>query len=177
MYRYFIEKPAAYNLERAERISSSIYKSFKEEVNTPSLDLIKKFVGKYNEIPFLSVNFIYKNSEGVMKSILEDVKEMDILSAEYVYPIKFGQREVGTLLVYDINKEYKKGLEEYSHMLILTRVFFSIMLFLLFFIIFYREYSTKIENEKQIAEYQAVHDGNIWPMKWRGPKDINILYL
>jgi len=159
MYRYFIEKPAAYNLERAERISSSIYKSFKEEVNTPSLDLIKKFVGKYNEIPFLSVNFIYKNSEGVMKSILEDVKEMDILSAEYVYPIKFGQREVGTLLVYDINKEYKKGLEEYSHMLILTRVFFSIMLFLLFFIIFYREYSTKIENEKQIAEYQAVHDG------------------
>ena len=159
MYKYFIEKPATYNLERAERLASSIYKSFKAEVTDPSIDNVRVFINKYNDIPFLSVNFIYQDPDGNMRSILENVKEIDILSAEYVYPIKQGNREVGTLLIYDINREYKKGLEEYNHMMSITRGFFGILLLLLISVLVFREYSTKIEEEKRLAQYQAVHDG------------------
>lgn len=159
MYRYFIEKPAGYNLERAERLSSSIYQSFKSEVTSPTIDNIHDFISKYNDIPFLSVNFIYRDNDGTMQSVLNNVKEIDILNAEYVYPIKSANTEIGTLLIYDINKEYKKGLQEYSHMLYLTRIFFAILLLLLLGLLLYREYSTKIEQQKRIAEYQAVHDG------------------
>jgi len=159
MYSYFIEKPAGYNLERAERLASSIYQSFKSEVPSPTIDSIQDFIGKYNDIPFLSVNFIYRDSDGTMKSALKDVKEIDILNAEYVYPIKSGNKEIGTLMVYDINKEYKKGLEEYSNMINITRVFFAILLFLLLGLLLYREYSSRIEQQKRIAEYKAVHDG------------------
>ena len=159
MYQYFIEKPSSYNLERAERLSSSIYQSFKQEVPTPTPEAIKTFVAKYNDIPFLSANFIYVDETGAMKSVLEDVKKIDILSAEYVYPIRYGDREIGTLLVYDINLEYKKGLTEYAHTMNMTRLFLAIFMILLLSILIYREYSAKIENDKRIAEYQAVHDG------------------
>ena len=158
-YKYFIEKPASYNLERAERLASSIYQSFKKEVPSPDLSNIESFINKYNDIPFLSVNFVYQDNEGTMQSVLKDVKEIDILSAEYVYPIKYGDQEVGTLLVYDINKEYKRGLGEYNQMMNITRMFFAIMLLLLLSVLIYREYSAKIEHEKRVAEYQAVHDG------------------
>lgn len=158
MYNYFIEKPAGYNLERAERLASSIYQSFKNEVASPNLPEIKTFIDKYNDIPFLSVNFIYRDDEGLMQSVLE-VKEIDILSAEYVYPIRNGSQEIGTLMVYDINKEYKKGLLEYNHMLNITRTSFAGLLFLILFLLLYREYSAKIEEQKRIAEYRAVHDG------------------
>ena len=73
--------------------------------------------------------------------------------------VKYGDREIGTLLVYDINKEYKKGLKEYKDVLDLTRLFFAVLLLLLLGLMVYREYNTKIEQEKRIAEYQAVHDG------------------
>lgn len=159
MYRYFIEKPTSYNLERAERLASSIYQSFKKEVAEPNIEAVTTFINKYNDIPFLSVNFIYQDEAGSMKSVLANVKEIDILSAEYVYPIKYGDKEVGTLLVYDINKEYKRGLEEYSHTLNMTRLFFAILLILLFSVLIYREYSATIEQAKRVAEYQAVHDG------------------
>ncbi|HPS19678.1 MAG TPA: diguanylate cyclase [Candidatus Omnitrophota bacterium] len=159
MYKYFIERPAAYNLERAERLANSIYRSFKEEVPSPTIENIRVFIEKYNDIPFLSVNFIYKDSSGAMKSILKDANENDILSAEYVFPIKYGTQEIGTLLVYDINKEYKKGIEEYSNMMNITRISFSSLIFLLLFILLYREYSTRIEQEKRLAEFQATHDG------------------
>ncbi len=159
MYSYFIEKPAGYNLERAERLASSIYQSFKSEVPSPTIDNIQDFIGKYNDIPFLSVNFIYRDSDGTMKSVLKDVKEIDILNAEYVYPIKSGNTEIGTLMIYDINREYKKGLEEYSNMINITRIFFAILLFLLLGLLLYREYSSRIEQQKRIAEYKAVHDG------------------
>jgi len=158
-YKYFIEKPAAYNLERSERLASSIYKSFEKEIPDPSMKNIRIFVDKYNDIPFLSVNFIYTDDTGAMRSMSGDIKDIDILRAEYVYPVRSGSREIGTLLVYDINKEYSKGLDEYRHMLNITRGFFAVLLFLLFFILFYREYSAKIEQDKKIAEYQAVHDG------------------
>ncbi|MFH1304839.1 MAG: GGDEF domain-containing protein [Candidatus Omnitrophota bacterium] len=159
MYQYFIEKPSSYNLERAERLSGSIYNSFKKEVPSPSLDNIRTFINKYNDIPFLSVNFIYRDSEGLMRSVLQEVGEIDILSAEYVYPIKYEGREIGTLMVYDINKEYKKGLQEYNNMIHITRSFFALLLFLLLSILLFREYNTVIERQKRIAEYQAVHDG------------------
>jgi diguanylate cyclase (GGDEF)-like protein len=159
MYSYFIERPTSYNLERAERLAASIYQSFKKEIQAPSLDNIKIFINKYNEIPFLSVNFIYKDSEDNLHSVLGEVKDIDILSAEYVYPVKYGNREIGTLLVYDINKEYKKGLQEYRDMLDLTRLFFALLLLLVLGLMVYREYSARIEQEKRIAEYQAVHDG------------------
>ena len=159
MYSYFIEKPASYNLERAERLAASIYQSFKKEIQVPSLGNIKKFIDKYNEIPFLSVNFIYEDADGTMQSTAADPQEIDILSAEYVYPIKYGDREIGTLLVYDINKEYKKGLQEYRSMLDLTRIFFAVLLALLLGLMTYREYSAKIDQKKRIAEYQAIHDG------------------
>ncbi len=159
MYQYFIEKPTSYNLERAERLAASIYKSFKKEVPTASSEAIKSFITKYNDIPFLSVNFIYEDESGTMRSVVEDVTETDILNAEYVYPVRYGNKEVGTLLVYDINKEYKKGLKEYTDMLYITRVFFAIFLIFLISIFTYREYSTVIEGKKRIAEYQATHDG------------------
>jgi diguanylate cyclase (GGDEF)-like protein len=159
MYSYFIEKPTSYNLERAERLAGSIYQSFKKEIQVPSLDSIGKFIDKYNEIPFLSVNFIYKDASGNLQSTTGDVREIDVLSAEYVYPINYGEQEVGTLLVYDINKEYKKGLQEYRNMLDLTRIFFTVLLVLLLGLMVYREYNARIEQEKRIAEYQAVHDG------------------
>ena len=159
MYKYFIEKPTSYNLERAERLASSIYQSFKKEVPTPSIANIATFIKKYNDIPFLSVNFVYQDESGAMHSVLKDTKELDILHAEYVYPVRYGSNEIGTLLVYDINKEYKRGLGEYQDMLNITRFFFGIILFLLMSILIYREYSSKIEQEKRVAEYQAVHDG------------------
>jgi len=159
MYKYFIEKPTDYNLERAERLASSIYQSFKQEVPSPTLENIQNFINKYNDIPFLSVNFIYQDDKGLMRSVSEDVKEVDILSAEYVYPIKRGNQEIGTLLVYDINKEYKKGLQEYSHMMNITRVSFAMLLLLLLSIMLFREYNARIEHEKRAAEYRAVHDG------------------
>ena len=159
MYKYFIEKPANYNLERAERLASSIYQSFKNEVPSSSIEDIEPFISKYNDIPFLSVNFVYQNKDGLMQSVLRNVKEIDILSSEYVYPIKSGNKDIGTLLIYDINKEYKKGLAEYNHTISLTRIFFAIMLVLLLSILIYREYSTKIEKDKREAEYQAEHDG------------------
>ncbi|MDD5634247.1 MAG: GGDEF domain-containing protein [Candidatus Omnitrophica bacterium] len=159
MYKYFIEKPANYNLERAERLAAAIYQSFQKEVPTPSIPAIESFISKYNDIPFLSVNFIYKDKDGIMKSVLRDVKQIDILSAEYVYPIQYDGKDTGTLLVYDINKEYKKGLQEYTHMMNLTRWSFAFLLVLIFSILLYREYSEKIEKEKRIAEYRAVHDG------------------
>lgn len=159
MHKYFIEKPSAYNVERAERLSTSIYQSFKTEVSLPSMENIRAFIEKYNEIPFLSVNFIYTDESGTIKSVLEDVGEIDILSAEYVFPIKHGAQAIGALLVYDINKEYKKGLKEYTDMLNITRGFFSVLLFLLLFMFLYREYHAKVQEEKRLAEYQAVHDG------------------
>ena len=158
-YKYFIEKPTAYNLERSERLASSIYKSFNTEVPDPTMKNINNFVGKYNDIPFLSVNFIYTDESGTARSMVGDIKEIDILRAEYVYPIKDGSHAIGTLLVYDINKEYSKGLAEYRHIMDITRLFFIILLLLLFFVLLYREYSAKIEQEKRIAEYRAVHDG------------------
>ncbi|MDP8258261.1 MAG: GGDEF domain-containing protein [Candidatus Aadella gelida] len=159
MHRYFIEKPASYNLERAERLASSIYQSFRQEVSSPVLSDIRPFVTKYNDIPFLSVNFVYQDDDGLMHSVLDDVEEINILSAEYVYPINFGTKEIGTLLIYDINKEYKRGLEEYSHMMNVTRLFFAILLLLLLSIMLFREYNNIIEHQKRVAEYQAVHDG------------------
>ncbi|MDP8299742.1 MAG: GGDEF domain-containing protein [Candidatus Tantalella remota] len=159
MYQYFIEKPASYNLERAERLSSSIYQSFKKEVPEPSLAKISAFIEKYNDIPFLSVNFVYQDKQGIMKSVLKNVKEVDILNSEYVYPVSYGNREVGTLLVYDINKEYKRGLEEYNNTINITRISFALLLLLIMSVLVYREYSAKIEDDKRIAEYQAVHDG------------------
>jgi len=158
-YKYFIEKPAAYNVERAERLSSSIYKSFRQEVTTPSMKNIHQFVEKYDEIPFLSVNYIYQDDTDTTRCMIGDANEVDILSAEYVYPIKYESQNIGTLLIYDINKEYAKGMKEYQHMLNVTRIFFILLLFLLLSILLYREYSTKIEQEKRMAEYQAVHDG------------------
>ncbi|MGB2630035.1 MAG: GGDEF domain-containing protein [Candidatus Omnitrophota bacterium] len=159
MYAYFIAKPTSYNLERAERLAASIYQSFKKEVQIPSLENIENFINKYNDIPFLSVNFLYKDVDGNMQCVLRNVEEIDILSAEYVYPIRQGDQEIGTLLVYDINKEYKKGLEEYKNMLNITQFFFTLLLLLLLGLMVYREYSARIEQEKRIAEYQAVHDG------------------
>jgi GGDEF domain-containing protein len=159
MYKYFIEKPTTYNLERAERLASSIYQSFKKEVPTPTTENIQVFINKYNNIPFLSVNFIYRNDQGIMQSMLRDVTEIDILSAEYVYPVKYGNLEIGTLMVYDINKEYKKGLREYNNTMRTTRLFFGILLFLLLSVLLFREYNTRIEYLKRIAEYEAVHDG------------------
>ena len=159
MHKYFIEKPASYNLERAERLSGSIYKSFKAEVTDLSIDNIREFVKRYDELPFLSVNFIYQDSGGNMTSALRSVKKIDVLGAEYVYPIKQGNREIGALLVYDINKEYKKGLEEYNHIMAITRFFFGTILFLLTSLLVYREYGAKIAEEKRRAEYHAVHDG------------------
>lgn len=159
MHKYFIERPTTYNLERAERLASSIYQSFKKEVTTPDLDNIRTFIEKYNDIPFLSVNFMYQDENGLMHSVLKDVKEIDILSAEYVYPVKYGTKDVGTLLVYDINKEYKRGLAEYSHMMNITRLFFGSFLVLLVSILVFREYSTIIEHQRRLAQYQAVHDG------------------
>lgn len=158
-YKYFIEKPSKYNLERAERLASSIYQSFKSEVSPPTLENITGFITKYDDIPFLSVNFIYQDEDNNMRSVLKDVQEIDILSAEYVYPIKHGKIEVGTLLIYDINKEYRRGLEEYSQMMHITRIFFALILLLLVSVLIYREYSAKIEHEKRVAQYQAVHDG------------------
>jgi diguanylate cyclase (GGDEF)-like protein len=168
MQKYFIDKPASYNLERAERLSASIYQSFKQEVPTPSIQAIDNFVRKYDEIPFLSVNFVYRDNKGIMHSILKNVKELDILKAEYVYPVKYGNQDIGTLLIYDINKEYEKGLNEYNDTLLLTKIFFAIMLFLLLSVLLYREYNAKIENEKRIAEYQAIHDGltNLFTQKY-----------
>ena len=159
MYDYFIERPASYNLERAERLSSSIYKSFKQEISSPSLDNIRLFIKKYDDIPFLSVDFVYEDEGGLMQSMSKDVQEIDILNAEYVYPIRYGNKEIGTLLVFDINKEYKKGLEEYNHMLNVERIFFGILMFLISALLLFREYSIKIEHDKKIAEYEAVHDG------------------
>jgi diguanylate cyclase (GGDEF)-like protein len=159
MYQYFIEKPTTYNLERAERLASSIYKSFKAEIAEPSPENITEFIKRYNDIPFLSVNFLYHDAEGTMHSIIDDVEEIDILSAEYVYPIRYGRQDIGTLLVYDINREYKRGLEEYNNMMNITRGFFAILLSLLLSILIFREYSTKIEEDKKLAQYQAVHDG------------------
>lgn len=159
MYDYFIERPASYNLERAERLSSSIYKSFKQEISSPSLDNIRLFIKKYDDIPFLSVDFVYEDEGGLMQSMTKDVQEIDILNAEYVYPIRYGNKEIGTLLVFDINKEYKKGLEEYNHMLNVERVFFGILMLLISALLLFREYSIKIEHDKKIAEYEAVHDG------------------
>ena len=168
MLKYFIDKPTSYNLERAERLSASIYQSFKQEVPTPSLIAIGAFVKKYDDIPFLSVNFVYRDKTGVMHSILKNVKELDILKSEYVYPIKYGNQDIGTLLIYDINKEYAKGLSEYNNMILLTKIFFAIMLFLLLSVLLYREYNAKIEHEKRIAEYQATHDGltNLFTQKY-----------
>ncbi|MFH1846004.1 MAG: GGDEF domain-containing protein [Candidatus Omnitrophota bacterium] len=159
MHQYFIEKPASYNLERAERLATSIYQSFKKEITVPSPENIKIFINKYNDIPFLNVNFLYQDENGILQSVVNDVKELDILSAEYVYPIRSDNREIGTLLVYDINKEYKKGLKEYNHMIGLTRLFFSVLLGLLLSVLLFREYSARIEQLKRIAEYKAVHDG------------------
>lgn len=159
MYKYFVEKPTSYNLERAERLASSIYQSFKQEVPEPNLENIRAFIDKYNDIPFLSVNFVYQDESGATHSIVKSVKEIDILSAEYVYPIKYGDKNAGTLLVYDINKEYKRGMEEYNHTINVTKVFFAVVLFLLLTVMVSREYSAKIEHQKRIAEYQAVHDG------------------
>ncbi|MFH1837251.1 MAG: GGDEF domain-containing protein [Candidatus Omnitrophota bacterium] len=159
MHRYFIEKPASYNLERAERLASSIYQSFRQEVSNPTLDNIQSFITKYNDIPFLSVNFVYRGEDALMHSILNEVQEIDILRAEYVYPINYSNKEIGTLLIYDINKEYKKGLEEYTHMINVTKLFFALLLFLLLSMVLFREYNNIIEHQKRIAEYQAVHDG------------------
>ena len=159
MQQYFIDKPTSYNLERAERLATSIYQSFRKEVPIPTINNITVFLNKYNDIPFLSVNFIYKDNQGIMRSILTEVEEIDILSAEYVFPINYGNKEIGTLLVYDINKEYKKGLEEYHGLMNMTKLFFAIFLILLVSVLLYREYSIKIEHDKRIAEYKAVHDG------------------
>jgi diguanylate cyclase (GGDEF)-like protein len=158
MYKYFIEKPTAYNLEKAQRLSDSIYQSFRTEVTTGDIEEVTRFVNKYNDIPFLNVDVVYIDPSGNMRSVLHNIRDVDVLSAEYVFPVKAGAFE-GNLLVYNINKEYKKGIEEYSSMLIMTRVVFSILIFLLIFIILYREYSAKIEEEKILAEYQAIHDG------------------
>jgi len=159
MHQYFIARPTSYNAERAERLSSSIYQSFKKEVQVPSVENIKPFIEKYNDIPFLSVNFVYMDENGVMKSVIEDVKEIDILSAEYLYPIKYGNRDIGTLLIYDINKEYEIGLAKHKLILNATRAFFVGFLLLMFSIFIYQEYSAKIHHDKVIAEYKAVHDG------------------
>ncbi|MBU1084251.1 MAG: GGDEF domain-containing protein [Candidatus Omnitrophota bacterium] len=159
MHKYFIEKPASYNLERAERLASSIYQSFKQEVPSPSIDNIRSFVTKYNDIPFLSVDFVYQGDDGLMRSVLNEVQEMDILSAEYVYPVNYANKEIGTLLVYDINREYKRGLEEYTHMINITKLFFAVLLLMILFVVLFREYNNVIEHQKRIAEYQAVHDG------------------
>ncbi len=159
MYKFFVEKPTTYNLERAERLASSIYQSFKKEITSPTIVNVQNFITKYNDIPFLSVNFVFQDNQGFMKSILDDVQEIDILSAEYVYPVKYGAQEIGTLLVYNINKEYKKGMAEYNNMLDITRFSFALLLFLLLSIMVSREYNHAITHQKRLAEYQAVHDG------------------
>lgn len=159
MYRYFIEKPTTYNVERAQRLASSIYKSFATEVSDPSLENIGHFIEKYKDVPFLKVNFIYQDGTGNMRSMVDDIRNIDILSAEHIYPIRRGTREIGTLLIYDINREYERGLEEYNSVMSLTRGFFAIFLILLVSVLVFREYSARIEEEKRKAEYQSVHDG------------------
>jgi PleD family two-component response regulator len=44
-------------------------------------------------------------------------------------------------------------------MMLVTKVFFALILILLFSVLSFREYSTKIENDKRAAEYKAIHDG------------------
>ena len=68
-HKYFIERPTAYNAERAERLAGSIYKSFRVEVPDLSLEKIQTFVKRYDDLPFLSVNFVYKDDSGQMQSV------------------------------------------------------------------------------------------------------------
>lgn len=159
MYDYFIERPADYNIRRAERIAQSIRNSFYQEISKPSKENIHTFVEKYDDIPFLSVNFIYKDPDDILQSIKGSIKDLDILGAEYAYPISRDGEDLGTLLVYDINEAYERGLEEYQQLLLFTRVFFALLLFLVLSILVYREYSYKIDQEKKLAQYEAVHDG------------------
>jgi len=159
MYHYFIEKPTKYNLERAERLSDSIYKSFETEVKPLTIENIEVFVKKYDEIPFLNVNFVYKDDLGEMQSVLKEVQEIDILNAEYVYPITIQNKKIGTLLIYNINKEYAKGLEEYNNSLLLTKMLFAFLLLSITLLFILREYTAFIEERKKVAEYEAIHDG------------------
>ena len=159
MYYYFIEKPTKYNLERAERLSDSIYKSFETEVKPLTIENIEIFIKKYDEIPFLNVNFVYKDDLGEMQSVLKEVQEIDILNAEYVYPITIQNKKIGTLLIYNINKEYAKGLEEYNNSLLLTKMLFAFLLLSITLLFILREYTSFIEERKKVAEYEAIHDG------------------
>jgi len=159
LYKYFIEKPSSYNVERAKRLASSVYKSFKQEVSIPSINNIEKFIEKYNNIPFLSVNFIYTDKDGILKSIFGNVEKINILEAKYVYSITYLEEDIGTLIIHDIKKEYEKGIHEYQHIIYITKIFFVIFLVMLLFIFLFREYNTIIREKRKIAEYQAVHDG------------------
>ncbi|KJJ84547.1 domain S-box/diguanylate cyclase (GGDEF) domain-containing protein [Candidatus Omnitrophus magneticus] len=159
MYKYFIKIPSAYNEEIAARKAESIYQSFREEVTEPTLENIKIFVKKYNNIiEFLTINFLYPEPDGTMKMVVESANYADVLAAKD-YPIKYGSRAIGTLLIYDVKTKYEHAKKEYDQFLLYIRITFGSVVGLLFFLIFFREVSLKIKEQKQLAEYSATHDG------------------
>lgn len=159
MYGYFVEQPISYNVQRARRISESIRESFRQEIKTPTKKNISAFISRYNALPFLTVDFLFEGEDGLLKSATNSLREHDVLSASYSYPIHYDGKELGTLLIYDVNEAYLEGYEKYKQLLMFTRVVFGFMLLLLISIMMFREYNTKIKHEKKLAQHEAVHDG------------------
>jgi len=163
MFKYFTEKPPVYYV-RAESMALLICFDFKNKLSSPSLKDIRTLIDKYNGPPSLAVDFIYEDRSGAMRSVFKNDKKVDLIDAEYVYPINYGNLK-GKLLVYDMNTQFKEKFEEYRHITNITKAFFIITLLLLLSILLFREYAAEVEKQKHIAisekrdaEWRAKHD-------------------
>ncbi|RKY42235.1 MAG: hypothetical protein DRP85_03400 [Candidatus Makaraimicrobium thalassicum] len=163
MFKYFVEKPPLYYV-RAETMARLVCFDFQKKLSSPSLADIRNLIDEYNSPPSLTVDFVYQDKSGTMRSILKNVKEADLTAPEYTYPIKYRNLK-GKLLVYDMNTQFRKKFEEYRRIANITRMFFILTLLLLLSTVLFREYSADIkrekhavENEKRAAEFRSLHD-------------------
>ncbi len=164
MYAYFIEKPPEYYI-KVESMARLLCLDFQQKMTSPSLKKIKYILEQYNAPPSLTVDFVYTDKKGILRSLLKGIKESDLVAPEYIHPIRLGKLD-GKIFVYDMNTQFKKKFKEYERITNITKFTFVAILVLIISLFLFREYTTRIEEEKREvdnlrrkAESKAVRDG------------------
>ncbi len=164
MYQSLAQRPPVYHM-RVTWGTQSILNDFKRKMTNSSISEIKSFLEEYNSLPSFSVDFLYKDKNGKMRSVLQKTTTDKLVKTEYAYPARYGNNKPGKLLIYDINKQMKKRFEEYRRVTSIIKILFVITLILLLSNLLFNEYNLEInkqkkiiESQKRLAEDRARHD-------------------
>ncbi|MDP8258904.1 MAG: GGDEF domain-containing protein [Candidatus Aadella gelida] len=135
-------------------VSSSICNKFADKAAGSSLEEIELLLTDHNRNPTFLLDFVYEAKSGKMKSLLYETNESEMIRAEKVFPVKYGNNQKGKLLVYDMNKQMEKRFNEYTRVTTIVRLTFTIILLLLLSIFVFLKHASSLKEQKKIVESQ-----------------------